>query len=102
MEGEKLLRRKPVIDDLSNAMADEESGFGLLDWRDEDGIQGMGSALNFVARDLHALDLLNLAKTPQDPVAQGERSADKRNRKAEDESLHTQNVDWCGDSNITF
>lgn len=62
MDCEKLLRRQPAVDDFSNAMADEERSL-RLDRRDEDGVEQVISASNFVARDLHASDVSRGAKT---------------------------------------
>ena len=70
MAGEKLLRFSPVVDDLPDAVADQERGFRRINWRDKGTIQRTRSTLNFMADNLHTCYFLSVAKTPKKLVAQ--------------------------------
>jgi hypothetical protein len=86
--GEKLLRCPPIVDDLSDAVTDEERDFGWIDGSDECGIQRVRSLVNLMAGHLHSHNLLGAAKAPKELVAQIEDASDDRNRDREDDTLH--------------
>ena len=88
MDGEKLLCRPPVLHDFSDSVTDKKSGFRAIDRRDKDGIQRACSALDRVARNLYARDLLPAAKTSQESVAKSKGTADERHSDGEDPVLH--------------
>lgn len=88
MDGQKLLCRQPVLHDFSDSVAYEKSGFRPLDRRDKDGIKGVRSSVDRVARYLQACDHLPMAKTPQQPVAKSKATTDESHGDNEDEVLH--------------
>lgn len=98
MEGEKLLRGKPVLDDFPDSVTDEKSGFRALGRRDEDGIQGVRSALDCGARDSHARELMPWAKTPQESVAKSKSTTDESHCDGKDKVLHASREDFLAAS----
>jgi hypothetical protein len=88
MDGQELLCRQPVLHDFSDSVTDEKSGFRALDRRDKDGIQGVRSSLDCLARNLNARDLLPVAKTPQESVAKSKGTTDESHCDGEDNVLH--------------